>query len=109
MARAIGIAGESTLSTRRGHRATRDQEMAHKARQRRTRPLTVHREGQVWGVGKIRTGTLSSFASFRGQQRPGVLKLGSISIGMAADGQQLGVITFRLLAVPGQLCRMGGT
>jgi|ERR1022692_20385 hypothetical protein len=58
---------------------------------------------------KIGTRTLSGSNSFLGQKRPGVLKLGSISIGMTTDGQQLGVITFRLLAVPGQLCRMGGT
>jgi hypothetical protein len=39
--------------------------------------------------------------SFLGQERPGVLKFGSTSIGLAADGQQFGVIAFRLLAVTG--------
>ena len=51
----------------------------------------------------------TSSNSFLGQERPGVLKLGPISIGMTTDGQQLGVITFRLLSVSGQLCRMGAT
>ena len=50
----------------------------------------------------------ASTNSFLGQEGPGLMKLGPVSVGALANGEEFGVVSLRLRVIAGQLDGFGG-